>query len=293
MKSLLTIVVTSILSGPQSWPPLPPEQIDVLHEFYRATRGEQWKRNDSWGSAVSPCDWYGIVCDVTYAEDPSDGNEHRQQASIRTISLPENNLNGVIPPSFAKLSNLRSLNVEGNDLRGDIPEGVLTRWDDNELEFRGAGNSFSNMVVRVVVRNIASGVLCSLDEDLRFSLDIRESGEARFESIRCIAGTERETHCLVREGTAYIPGRFSRTLALLGYRSFEAEYDDVARPGWTTHGTYLTTTVWWADGSQSTVHTYNRQGPLNAWMAQQLFLSLLTEPYWVREYTLPECQGVK
>lgn len=290
MSIVNSLAVFLIASGPQSWPSLPAAQVATLNEFYHATGGKHWTRSDGWGADSSPCDWFGITCDIFY-DNSEEGAQSRQRTRLLSIELPENNLKGVLPPSLANLTDLRSLNVMGNDLSGEIPGDILSRWDRNELDFIGNENRFSNLLARVVIRYTATGVLCSPDEDLRFLLDIRDSGPAKFQSIRCVPGTDRETHCLVREGTDYVDGRLSRALSFLGYRSFQPEYED--GPGWSTHGLDLTTTVWWADGARKTVHTYDRQGPLEVWLAQQLLLSLLSEPYWEREFTQPKCPDVQ
>jgi hypothetical protein len=56
-----------------------------------------------------------------------------------------------------------------------------------------------------------------------------------------------------------------------------------------THGVVLTTTVAWGDRSRTSVETYNRQGPREVWIAQQLFLGLLADQSWDRETRRPQC----
>jgi hypothetical protein len=60
-----------------------------------------------------------------------------------------------------------------------------------------------------------------------------------------------------------------------------------------THGEYVKTTVWWGDGSTHTLESYNREGPLDRWLAQQLFFSLTAEVRWDREYNEPKCEDIK
>ena len=56
-----------------------------------------------------------------------------------------------------------------------------------------------------------------------------------------------------------------------------------------THGTYLTTTGWWANGHQSAVKTFNRQGPLAVWSAQQLFLGVMSDITWIKSSRSAAC----
>jgi len=44
------------------------------------------------------------------------------------------------------------------------------------------------------------------------------------------------------------------------------------------------------DGSLKSVETYGDDEPIRVWTAQQLFLNLLAELEWQREYEKPECQ---
>lgn len=91
----------------------------------------------------------------------------------------------------------------------------------------------------------------------------------------------------MREGTVGSLGRLSRALTALGFRNFDESYDYPA--GGRTHDVFLTTTAGWGDGSTKTVQTYGRQGPREVWMAQQLFLGLLSEANWIREFRNPKC----
>jgi hypothetical protein len=86
---------------------------------------------------------------------------------------------------------------------------------------------------------------------------------------------------LVREGKGSSLDRFSRALAQMHYRSFQKEYSYPFT--FTTDGVVIRTTVWWGDGSLHTVETYNRQGPIEVWIAQELFKALIKNPEWERE----------
>jgi Leucine-rich repeat (LRR) protein len=79
----------------------------VLEEFYHSLNGEDWIRRDNWLSAVSICDWHGIKCDE---------NGHPIE-----IQLYDNGLEGPLPESICKLSELRTLYLSFNKINGRLP----------------------------------------------------------------------------------------------------------------------------------------------------------------------------
>jgi hypothetical protein len=201
------------------------------------------------------------------------------------VDLSFNGLRGSLPAAITTLKHLKFLEVEGNALSGPVPEEFLDRWDRKEVDFDGDGNSFSNLPTHVRVNQIAVSILCS-DDDSESQLDVQEDGTAVFQTVRCTKGTERGTHCLVREGVA--PGlyRLSRALKKSGFYNFLDEYDNAS----VIDGTYLTTSVWMGDGSGKSVQVYADGAPIQVWSAQQLFLALRAEIMWQREYEKPQCQ---
>lgn len=263
---------------------VPQAERQVLMEFFSATGGERWTKRDGWGTSTPTCDWYGVFCNFV------DGDQDRP--FVAGLSLEFNNLEGRIPASLGSLTRLQSLSVAGNRLSGSIPERLLQRWDNHEFEFNGEGNAFSDFVVRVSIRYSASGVLCAQYDDLDFRADLDGvTRQATFQSVRCAAPESRETYCLVREGMAGSLGRLSRELKTLRFVSFEPKYDYPFSG--VTHGAYLTTTAVWGNRSRKSVETYDRQGPRDVWVAQQLFLGLLAEAYWQRETRKPKCDFEK
>jgi hypothetical protein len=281
---LCLLEIPVFATSPGSWGDVPEEQVKVLTQLFESTGGENWKESSGWGSSTSPCEWFGIICNVNYADG-------KLRSSIVGISLTNNGLKGSIPSSLAKLPDLKFLNVALNEIKGEVPEEILIRWDNHEFEFQGGWNSFSNFAIRARLEYVASAVLCSQNEDVRFVLDIKESGPARFESIRCTPHTKRETHCLIREGESLGLGRFSRALKKLNYSSFKKEYSYPFT--FTTHQAYIRTTVWWGDGSTNTVESYGGQGPIEVWMAQELFMALMENVSWEHEFTKPKCEAIQ
>jgi hypothetical protein len=261
-----------------------PVERRALVGFFAATGGERWTRRDGWGTAMPVCDWFGVVCDFV------DGDPGRP--FVTGLRLPLNNLEGRLPASLADLQRLTSLDVTSNRLSGAIPEPLLQRWDEHRLELSSEGNAFSDMVVRASVEYSAFGTLCAEHDDLRFHVDLdAATGRAVFQSVRCADAGARKTYCFVREGTPGSFARLSRELARLGFARFESNYDYVSSA--VTHGVSLTTVAAWGDGSERSVATYDRQGPRQVWVAQQLFLGLLAEASWERDTRKPTCDFEK
>jgi hypothetical protein len=263
---------------------VPAEERRVLIEFFAATGGKRWTNRDGWNTPGSVCHWYGVWCDF------SDGDANRP--FVAGLSLSFNNLEGTLPDSLAELVHLRSLSVSGNRLSGMVPEAILERWDRHRFEFTGSGNAFSNFVVRATIEYSASGVLCSETEDLRYRVEFDETKDrATLQSVRCAGPRSRKTYCVVREGRPPSLSRLSRGLKSLGFAKFSPQYDYPFTSS--THGVYLTTVAEWGNGSTVSVETYSREGPVEVWSAQQLFLGLLTEGKWERESRKSKCDFQK
>jgi hypothetical protein len=76
----------------------------------------------------------------------------------------------------------------------------------------------------------------------------------------------------------------------LGFKQFLPDYNYVDK--FVTDGTYVTTTAWFGSGENKAVRTYNEQGPIQVWLAQQIFLSLLAEVSWTTERRKTRCDDI-
>ena len=282
VPAALVVILLGLVVRPAPQAPgaVSPHEREVLIDLYAGTGGPRWTRQAGWGSATSVCDWDGVFCDY------ADGDAKRP--FVAALNLALNNLEGTLPLSLTTLPRLQTLNVAGNRLSGPLPEPLLQRWDEQHLELSAGGNAFTNLVARVSMTSSAGGVLCAEHEDVRFRLDIDAvRRRAVFQSIRCDSAPSRRTHCLVREGTPGSVAEFSRALQQLRFTGMGAKHDHPFTGQ--THGVTLMTTAVWGDGSRTTVETYDRQGPRDVWIAQQLFLSLQSEVSWDREVRKPTC----
>jgi hypothetical protein len=277
---MLVLLTLLAIVNNQSASDVPPGERRVLMELYASTRGDAWTDRSGWGSTESVCQWRGVWCDFL------DGDA--TQPVVAGLSLDLNNLDGELPSTLAELKHLQRLSVIGNKLRGKLPEVLLQRWDRHVFELDANYNAFSNALARVKVDFSASGVLCSEGEDLRYRLEVDEANRrATFQSVRCVDPKSRNTYCLVREGSAPSLMRLSRGLGSLGFARLKPDYDFPFTG--MTHGVFLTTEAVWGDGTKTSVRTYARQGPIDAWNAQQLFLGLLADVGWDRDIKKPKC----
>ncbi|MBO0949786.1 hypothetical protein [Fibrella forsythiae] len=103
-----------------------------LVDFFKSTRGQEWKNQTGWLSNCDPCSgWYGISCNegrvsrmsllFNKLSGPIPPTISRLQA-LTGLFLPYNEITGTLPVSLSSLSNLSSLWVQDNQLTGPIPE---------------------------------------------------------------------------------------------------------------------------------------------------------------------------
>nr|HPR33386.1 hypothetical protein [Prolixibacteraceae bacterium] len=80
----------------------------ALIALYQAALGDHWSNSDYWLSSDTTLDaWFGVTLD----------GDRR----VSELRLPGNNLTGVLPVELASLSRLIALDLENNDLWGDLP----------------------------------------------------------------------------------------------------------------------------------------------------------------------------
>jgi len=92
--------------------PAPPDPVAELAEFYQATGGDDWIRNDDWlDSEVPVCDWHGVVCNTDFGG-----------AVFSGLSLPNNNLTGSINELELLNNMFDRLDLSGNRLSGTLEQ---------------------------------------------------------------------------------------------------------------------------------------------------------------------------
>lgn len=106
---------------------IPMMECEALAALYAATNGGDWNNSSGWLVEVNPSAWFGVTVE--------DGH-------VTKLSLPDNQLQGVLPPEVGALTRLIELNLRGNQLSGALPAGIggldrLTILDLSGNQFGG------------------------------------------------------------------------------------------------------------------------------------------------------------
>jgi hypothetical protein len=92
----------------------------ALAVIYLQTGGADWTNSTNWLSEKSFCDWYGVHCG-----DPGHPLDHFFADKVRELDLEGNNLNGQVPESIAILREMRVLWLNDNSISGQVPGEAL------------------------------------------------------------------------------------------------------------------------------------------------------------------------
>ncbi|MDW7694689.1 leucine-rich repeat domain-containing protein [Flammeovirgaceae bacterium SG7u.111] len=87
----------------------------VLVDFYHATNGDEWVKNNNWLSTNPIDNWLGIS---------TSSSGRVKGVDFINSGAAYNNLYGVLPNSIQYLSEIEIFNVRSNELYGSLPEGM-------------------------------------------------------------------------------------------------------------------------------------------------------------------------
>ena len=113
----------------------------ALVALYEATDGPNWVNNDNWLTDAPLEEWYGVGTDASGRVVGIDLSGRWDYENVRYVG---HGLLGTIPPEFARLANLETLDLQINGLTGTIPP-----------EFGG----LANLEVLRLSRNSLRGVI--------------------------------------------------------------------------------------------------------------------------------------
>ena len=238
---------------------------EILIELFQATGGSAWKRKAGWGSDKPVCNWEGVVCGF-FADS---GN-------VTGLQMWDNNLQGVIPESLAKLTDLKVLDLSRNRLTGILPADLVKRANDNTLELRYWGNANSDLLTKVSIQLDTFIGICYPDMQLQFAAEIDgPAGTAVYQSARCESSvrSNETAYCLKGEGPAPPLDHVSRALRRLTFGAAGPRYNSPR--GVSDHEEYLRTAITWGSGSSQVVRRSGEQAPIDVWQGQQLLLGLV------------------
>ncbi|HET9401517.1 MAG TPA: hypothetical protein VFO34_11260 [Candidatus Acidoferrales bacterium] len=248
-----------------------PEERSALADLFKATGGEHWKKKDGWlGTPGTECSWYGVECFDAGGES----------SGITGLELYANDLEGQIPPSFAHLSHLKSLNVYGNHLSGTLPDSLIERWLAGHLAVI-AEPALLTDVSEIDYRFDPSALLCGQQE-----LILRSNSQATSFTTKCRNATPRDrvTYCEVKEGHIYSEfPRLSWLIEKSGYFALEPSYSTSV-----TDGAFEFTRVIKA-GKAHEIEDYAEAGPFALWTVHRSIEGVATSLSWESVKRLPKC----
>ncbi len=100
---------------------------EALMALYNATDGDNWVRNDNWGTDEHLSKWYGV--------------EYNFGEGVHSVKMNYNNMTGVIPDEIGELAGVTELDFGSNSLSGTIPESLCKL---NQLKILDlSGNRYS------------------------------------------------------------------------------------------------------------------------------------------------------
>eukprot|EP00934_Nitzschia_sp_Nitz4_P002486 Nitzschia sp. Nitz4//scaffold211_size37880//22789//23990//NITZ4_007709-RA/size37880-augustus-gene-0.55-mRNA-1//1//CDS//3329541988//2476//frame0 len=84
----------------------------VMAVIYFGTQGSKWDINTDWMTKKHECSWYGVECNLF--------------GKVVNLDLGYIQVDGLVPREIGMLTELRDLDLHGNDLQGVIPHKLLT-----------------------------------------------------------------------------------------------------------------------------------------------------------------------
>jgi len=132
---------------------IPQSEREALITFYNSTNGDNWYNNTNWlGAPGTECTWYGVNC-------------NNDETHVRALELNWNNLAGPLPVEIANLTELESLELNGNySISGPIPTEIGTLSQLQELyltsnQFTGTIPSELSNCSELAILNLGSNQL--------------------------------------------------------------------------------------------------------------------------------------
>ena len=88
---------------------LVPIECNALVALYQALDGHNWYSHYGWLTDPNPCSWDYVYC---------------QDGKVRSLSMEDNNMAGVLPPELGNLTSLEELGMPNNLLKGPLPSEI-------------------------------------------------------------------------------------------------------------------------------------------------------------------------
>jgi uncharacterized repeat protein (TIGR01451 family) len=120
----------------------------AIVDFYDSTNGPNWLHNTNWLTAAPLSSWYGVKV---------------KDNRITGLLLYNNNLSGLIPLSFANLTDLDTLNLMFNQLTGTISAFVSNL---SQLKYLNLAYNQLTGAIPESLGNLSNLILLALDHNL-------------------------------------------------------------------------------------------------------------------------------
>ncbi|KAJ8557829.1 hypothetical protein K7X08_004595 [Anisodus acutangulus] len=146
------------------------ETLALLH--FKEQLNDPLNYLDSWKNSESPCNFYGITCDKNTGLVTEISLDNKSLSgvispsifslqSLTSLVLPSNLLSGKLPSELTNCTNLKVLNVTGNNMNGTIPDlSKLTKLEVLDLSINYFSGEFPTWV-----RNLTSLVALGLGDN--------------------------------------------------------------------------------------------------------------------------------
>ena len=110
--------------------------------------GTAWYNSSNWLTYNNECDWYGIDCRSSTAND-----DNRQ---IRSILLDNNNVLRTMPDEICYLSTLQTISLRNNRLSGTIPPSITLQYLPYLQQLLLSNNSLTGTIPSLIASSTAA-----------------------------------------------------------------------------------------------------------------------------------------
>lgn len=151
---------------------IPVAECMALEDFYQATGGENWIDHSGWMETVTPCSWFGVLCQTGHVVGIwfDYGNNLRgylpatigEMKSVRYLKLQDNQLGGSIPPGIGSLPEMVAMDLSHNLLEGSIPDEL---WNLQNLQYLDLGHNRLSGGLSPAVGNLTGLTFLNLSEN--------------------------------------------------------------------------------------------------------------------------------
>jgi hypothetical protein len=258
--------------------PVPESERAALIALFEATGGEQWKHKVGWlGPPGTECNWHGVDCEPKHSESTT---------NVTSLDLYGNDLRGTVPEAFGDLTDLQQLHLSNeSSVSGRLPAPLLRRWLSGELEVLGGpGSLFTD--INAIEIDSSDFSWCGGRR-----IVLRADGSASSVAERCgsFIPPSLQQHCELKTGGFYYQdfARLAHTIEQSSYFSLKTEY------GREVTGRSLDVTRVTRNGRIHQVSDYASAGPQELRAIRQAINAVGNDVRWTDTKTQAECPATR